>query len=674
MRRQRILLAAVLVLGAIALGRWLMLVEDAVDAPPAPPPVQVESTPPATTAPADPAPTVEESAKPPASAILRGRVIDAATREPVRKFTLQFHWDRSTGARESPPPRTFDTDDGRFEWVDPTPGVWTIIASARGYQRFELEGLQLQPGATTPDLVVPLRRGHRVQGRVYDEATGIGIAAASITFRETQTDRWAPNWRIRDALAVRTQKNGSFTLEGVPPGRITLGAYAQGYAGRDVEILVGDETAPAEIALFVGGSISGRLTAADGVTPIAGSAGLFSIDEKSGATGRTNENGEFSYENLPAGRYKVTGRAEGMTAEREITLAANERVEGIVLALGGGHSIRGVVTGVRPENLERIRISWHKDSGSDSPKGYGVDARGAYELRGVPPGPVSMSVEIPNDRGLFRTVEMPPDRDLTVNFEFPRGVRLSGRVTHRGKPVVGAMVNPRQPVTPGEFHLYGARTTQQGTYVIEDLPPGEYFIRIENYRSRLFQLSADMVFDMDVPSAQLAGRVLEEGGKVPVVGAEVVIWWAEDPAHIRQYGVTDHAGRFVIVGLEPGEFVLSAHKSGHELYREPFSFSAPVTDMTIRLSQGKGVEARMYDAISGKPLRGVDLHAVETIGGRHGISFNVTLDENGIGYVPSGLAGSTLSFGAAGYAVAEVRDWSGDELRLKFTREGVTPP
>jgi hypothetical protein len=176
-----------------------------------------------------------------------------------------------------------------------------------------------------------------------------------------------------------------------------------------------------------------------------------------------------------------------------------------------------------------------------------------------------------------------------------------------------------------------------------------------------------MVFDMDVPSAQLSGRVLEAGGKVPVIGAEVVIWWTEDPAHIRQFANTDHLGRFVIVGLEPGEFVLSAHKSGYELYREPFSFSAPVADMTIRLDQGKGVEAQVRHAISGKPLRSMTLHAVETIRGRHGISFNVTLDENGVGYVPGRLAGSTLSFGAEGYAVAEVRDWSGDELRLKFT-------
>lgn len=669
MRRQRIFLIAVLVLGVIALGRWAMLVEKAVDPPPAAPLVQVEPAPVPATSPAvaETAPAVEEKAKLPAGAILRGRVIDAATREPVRKFTLHFHWDRSTGYRQAPPARTFDTDDGRFEWEDATPGVWAIIGSARGYQRFELERVRLRPGETTPEIVLPLRRGHAVKGRVYDEASGVGIAAASVNFRESQVDRFAANWRIRDSFAVRSGKNGSFVLEGVPSGRITLSAGVDGYAGREVEIVVGDETAPVEIALFVGGSISGRLTAADGVTALAGSAGLFRLDERFGSSSRTTQSGEFSYQNLPAGRYKITGQAAGMTAEREITLAANERIEGIVLALGAGHSIRGVVTGLRPETLERVNIEWDNHGSGGPPAPVRVDARGAYELRGVPPGRVNVRAEVRNSRALSRTVEMPRDRDLTVNFEFPSGARLSGRVTHRGKPVVGARVNPRQPRTQGELSIHGATTTQQGDYVIEDLPPGEYFLRIANYRSRLIQVSDDMVFDMDVPSAQLSGRVLEAGGKVPVIGAEVVIWWAEDPARIRQFANTDHLGGFVIVGLEPGEFVLSAHKSGYELYREPFSFSAPVADMTIRLDQGKGVEAQVRDAINGKPLRSMNLHAVETIRGRHGISFNVTLDENGVGYVPSRLAGSTLSFGADGYAVAEVRDWSGDELRLKFT-------
>jgi hypothetical protein len=675
MRRQRIFLIAVLVLGALALGRWLMLVEDAVDTPPAPAPsVQVEPKPTATTIPppvAEAEPVPEEKAEPSAQVLLRGRVVDAATREPVRKFTLKLH--RAHG-RVAGPERTFDTDDGRFEWQDAVPGVWTFSATARGYQRFDLFDQQLQAGKAPREVVIPLKRGHSIKGRVYDEASRVGIAQASITFRESETQRFAQDWPLRLQSAVRTGKNGSFVLDGVPAGRITLSASADGYAGREVEVVVGDETAPAEIPLFVGGSISGRLTAADGVTPIAASAGLFSLDEGSGSSLQTKEGGEFSFSHLAAGRYRVTGQSDEGTVEQEITLAANERIEGIVLALGAGHNIRGVVTGVRAENLERVRISWHAGSGGPTvPTHVGVDARGAYELRSVPPGQVQISAEIPNSRSLHRTVEMPRGRDLTVNFDFPRGARLSGRVIHRGKPVVGQMVSPREPKAPGELFLFGARTNEQGQYVIEDLPPGEYFIRINNYRSRLFKISDDMVFDMDVPGAQLVGQVLEEGARTPIAGAEVVIWWAEDPAQIRQYSVTDQLGRFLIVGLEPGEFVLSAHKPGHELYREPFSYSAPVTDMTIRLRQGTGVEARVLDATSGKPLRSMNVYAVERVSGRHGINFNLTLDDNGVGYVPAGLVGSTLEFGAAGYNPVEVSDWRGNELRLKFTPEGVTP-
>lgn len=674
-RRQRILFIAVLVLGLIALGRWVMLVEKALDAPPvrAPPAAQVEPVP-ASTPPSisESAPVTEGDAKPPTTATLRGRVIDAATGEPIRKFTLHFHWARSTGFRQTPPARTFETNDGRFVWADATPGTWSVIATARGYQRFELEEVLLRPGATTPELVMPLRRGHAVKGRVYDEASGLGIAAAYVAFRESHVQPFGPGWRIRQSFAARSDKNGSFVLDGVPAGRITISASADGYAGREVEIHVGDDTLPVEIALFVGGSISGRLTAADGVTPIAGKVGIFYLEKGFGGSSPTTPSGEFSHRNLPPGRYKITGHADGMTAEQEVILAANQHVEGLVLALGSGHSIRGVVTGLRPEALSRVRIRWDSDGVNGPPAPAHVDAQGAYELRGVPAGRVMLAAEIQNSRGLYRTVQMPADRDLTVNFEFPRGVRLSGRVTHRGKPVAGAMVFPHQPRTAVELLLHGITTTQQGDYVIEDLPPGEYFLRIGNYRSPLIQVSRDMVFDMDIPSAQLSGQVLEEGSNVPVIGAEVVIWWAEDPAHIRQFAYTDPLGRFVIVGLEPGEFVLSAHKSGYELYREPFSYSAPIADMTIRLPQGKGVEIRMRDGVTGKVLRSRSVHAVETVNGRHGISFNFTLDD-GVGYIPARLAGSTLTFVAAGYAVAEVRDWSGAALDLRLTPETSGP-
>jgi hypothetical protein len=114
--------------------------------------------------------------------------------------------------------RTFQTEDGRFEWQYVVPGTWTVTASARGYQRFELGNLQISSGEATPEIVLSLRRGHRLRGRVYDENSGVGIASAGIGFRESHVGRFEGNWRMR--VHVTSDKSGSFVLEGVPADRI----------------------------------------------------------------------------------------------------------------------------------------------------------------------------------------------------------------------------------------------------------------------------------------------------------------------------------------------------------------------------------------------------------------------------------------------------------------------
>ncbi len=672
LHRHRFVLALALILCLILLGRWAMLPDDAVNAPPrterlatsdgspakAQPPTSAESA-------SGIAPSADDSAF--SFGILRGRVIDAVTREPVREFELEFHGTQATKVGdEAPGARTFRTEDGRFEWQYLLPGKWTVTASARGYQRFELGNLQISSGEVTPEIVLPLRPGHRLRGRVYDEISGVGIASASIGFRESHVGRFEGNWRMR--VHVTSEKNGSFVLEGAPPGRITLAISAQDYAGRELDVVVGEETSPLEIGLSAGGTIAGHLTAADGLTPVAGAVGLFHLDEGFGGTSRTGEAGEFSFQHLAAGRYHLTGQAQGATVAREIVLASNERIEGIVLALGAGRSIRGVVTGLRPEELKRVNISLRRDGDAGGSFGdVGIDDGGAYALHGVPPGRVQVVADVTMRRQLSRTIEMPADADITVNLDFPRGARLSGHVTRGGEPLSGAWLVPR-PVVEQDVYVYGTSTSSRGEYVIEDLATGEYNVWIGAYRSRSVQLSGDTVFDIDVPLAHLAGRVLEEGGKAPVVEADVDIWPAQpSSSRIRLHDSSDHFGQFALAGLEPGEFMLTAYKPGYEMFRERISYGSPIADLTIRLRQGKGVEIRAHEAGSGKPLQSV--YAIEMIGDRNGSRLQLHLDENGIGYIPSALAGSSISFSAFGYVPAVIREWSGQGLDLQLRRQ-----
>ena len=170
--------------------------------------------------------------------------------------------------------------------------------------------------------------------------------------------------------------------------------------------------------------------------------------------------------------------------------------------------------------------------------------------------------------------------------------------------------------TEGKFFHYPTSTSATGGYAIEDLPPGEYVIWVagHSYRSRPVQVSGDTVFDIDIPPAQLAGRVMEDGGNVPIVGAQVVVWSAEEAA-LRLQDQADHFGRFDFAGLEPGDFTLIAYKPGYEMFRERISYASPIPDMTIELRRDVGVELHAHDAASGKAPPHV--HAYEMIGARN---------------------------------------------------------
>jgi protocatechuate 3,4-dioxygenase beta subunit len=611
-------------------------------------------------------PTKTPAASAPASSFssFRGRVIDAATREPVREFVVEFLGTQATKAGdEAPGARTFKSDDGRFEWDFLPPGAWAAIVSADSYQRFELSPLRLPAGEATAELVMPLRRGHLLRGRVYDENTGAGIPDANVQFREADVERWAGNFRMRPQ--EKTGKDGVFELDGVPPGRIKLTVWAQNYAGTELDITVVENTPGVEIALVTGGTIAGRLTAADGITPVIGSVGIFSEDTQSGGGRRTGDAGQFSFGNLQPGRYQVTGKSEAGSVAREVTLARGQRMEDLVLAVGMGRSIRGVVTGVRPDLLTQVRVSVQRMDLMGGIEAR-VDERGAYTMTGVMPGRFAVAADVASRVQLSKQVVMTAESDLTVDFAFPPGARVSGRVTRQGRPVPGVEVNPRPLVQNDGFYHYGTHTSREGDYAIEQLPAGDYYFYAGTFRSKRLRVSGDTTFDIEIPGVQLSGRVVE-AGKIPVVGAQVELWDSNpDGQHVHVQQQTDHFGMFELVGIEPGDYMLTAYKPGYAMYRDRFTYTAPAADLLLSLQREKGVEIRVrYADTGGVPDH---IYVVEQLARQHGTRLHLALDEFGVGYLPGALSGKTLSFASGHYKPVVIRDWSGQSLDLRLVR------
>ena len=112
------------------------------------------------------------------------------------------------------------------------------------------------------------------------------------------------------------------------------------------------------------------------------------------------------------------------------------------------------------------------------------------------------------------------------------------------------------------------------------------------------------------------------------------------------------------------------------MVRERISYSSPEADLTLRLRQEPGVEVRARDAATGKPLH-QPLYMFEKIGGQKGLSLQLSLSDDGVGHVPGGLAGSTLSFSPLSFTADEytpvvIKDWNGAKLDLRFTRPAAS--
>jgi hypothetical protein len=291
------------------------------------------------------------------------------------------------------------------------------------------------------------------------------------------------------------------------------------------------------------------------------------------------------------------------------------------------------------------------------------DERGAYALKGVPPGRVVMTVFGPGVE-FDKTVDVPADQDVALDIVFPAGARLSGRVTQAGEPVVGKNIW-MQPVEDKSDTRYHSSTSGDGQYEIEGLPPGDYFLRAAGDISRRITMTGagDAVLNIDIPSVQLSARVVEDGGVVPIVGANVYLRGsAPETALVRGDKQTDDFGQFALTGIEPGEIVLMVYKPGYEMHREEIAYSSPITNRTITLRKSTGVEVRVQPGSRRFP-QGFTI-TQSFLGNDYVIDIWIPLDGERVGRVPSALAGTTFQIGRFSGKPIVIEEWDGQPFEL----------
>jgi hypothetical protein len=440
--------------------------------------------------------------------VLRGRVVDAATRSPVQDFQIGFRW-RNAGEHSNvlrtPVPVTVTARDGRFELKDIVPGLSTVTALARGYAPREVPGVEIMAGEATPELLIELQRGITLRGRVIDQASGEPLAGVSIT------SGGVLEAKLREVMGwghagVTSDDRGAFVLEGLPAGTVTINAESSDHRPWARSMVLAQDSSM-DVALNRGAVIAGQVLAADGLTPAEGWISLLGQDGDSATS--TDAQGHFELDHQAPGRYRVKAYTKTqVTAWTDVTVTEDQQLEGVKLVLHAAPMIRGTITGLSAPELQQLQVN--EMTAQTAPDGRWwwsttlmqqsmaeVDGT-AYRLKPSKSGGVIVIAGPAQGPQVHKRIEVPERGDVTVDFDFAGGMQVAGRVTRAGQPAAGiamwAIPDEGQPVAGF------TETTADGEYRFADLAGGRYRIGPAKSASALLQMTGSVVHDVELPA------------------------------------------------------------------------------------------------------------------------------------------------------------------------------
>jgi thiol-disulfide isomerase/thioredoxin/protocatechuate 3,4-dioxygenase beta subunit len=178
-----------------------------------------------------------------------------------------------------------------------------------------------------------MKRGLRLTGTVRDPSRapiGNALVLAAQFYATTPGPESEP---IEDSTAVRTARDGSFSVGGIPPGLRHVVVLAEGFAPARTAVTVNEQTKPLEIVLDQGRTVTGRVVDEEG-NPIANvrvgandwnMAGSYRHSLSRVAT--TGSDGRFAFVNLPRqGSIEcyVSGRRQRLSLGFEILAGVDD--------------------------------------------------------------------------------------------------------------------------------------------------------------------------------------------------------------------------------------------------------------------------------------------------------------------------------------------------------------
>src|SRR5262245_38209302 len=428
-------------------------------------------------------------------------------------------------------------------------------------------------------------------------------------------------------------------------------------------------------------TIHGRVLASDTRAALPRARVTLIVNRDSGPPVYTDERGEFAIAVPSAGSVTLSVVKAGfavvqMPLQKKSFDAAT--VPDVAVTMTRSAAVNGRVVDTNGETLVGLRIYADRlDPDPDNPAvpvkfATTTDDRGEYRMGGLPPGRYSVTAVGAQDPDAVVTLDLRSGDDLSgIGFtalpppesamestpqppETPERATIRGRVlTTSGSPVAEAIVNLKGPMTPRFF-----RTDAKGRFAFTGVIPGEYEVVATKGEFLPGTLSQQTAFELSSRisvtdgarvnnvtlvlsrGSAVTGTIVDAAGE-PLQGLSVVALQLGVNGDRRRAVLagaslggdrqTDDRGRYRVLGLEPGTYIIAALADAASLRDAPsigavaaqsvpfyFPGSASIADaatVTITSTDVEGIDFAVADVptarvsgvalnSAGAPLRG----------------------------------------------------------------------
>lgn len=478
-------------------------------------------------------------------------------------------------------------DDGSFAFSAVGSGKQTLVTQRRGLAA-DQRVLQIDATSRDVEVLVQLHKGHFVTGVVVDEA-GAMVAGVRISVRVASSrSRRGQYIDVR----TRTAANGSFRLDGLPDGPITLELYGPEWVRKDVEVVAVD-CSDLRIVVRRAGSIAGRVV--DDATGQPVTSFRIRFVQHGGGIAATWVREGHSFSNPeglwnsrgqqlePGTKWGVEATADGYAAARvlDVVASSDPDPDACVLRLSKGGTVAGVVVDARTGvPIADAIVTWFVDEQELSNarhEPYGLlrahtDATGRFELVNVPKGATQLVVETEgrarHQEGPF---EVSSQQRVQLRIELRQGARIRGVVVDvDGNAGEGTLhLSPRD--VPG-VEQQRAKLSADGSFAFEGQLAGDYELfghlrqgTASTPVARIMTVAAEQDLELRVEpagSAVVTGIVTAEAA-LPDTCSVVLMPAGSDAGSRRAWRGVVVSGQFELRGIPAGEYRVLVTNGGN---------------------------------------------------------------------------------------------------------------